>query len=90
MAFTDNCDLYIAIHEEGINRIITHIMRQRPSIFNYGEPSVVDNNNFLCSPIESTKDVKDLQTNKYIKKDFKNEYNDDNRDQILSNHHYFD
>jgi hypothetical protein len=34
--FTDNCDLYGAIHEDGINRVVRHIMRQRPSLFNYG------------------------------------------------------
>ena len=36
MAFTDNSDLYGAIHEEGINRVLRHVMRQRPSLFNYG------------------------------------------------------
>jgi hypothetical protein len=36
MAFTDNSDLYGAINEEGINLIAQHIMRQRPSLFNYG------------------------------------------------------
>ena len=30
MAFTDNCDLFVSIHEEGVNRIGWHIMRQRP------------------------------------------------------------
>ena len=32
MALTDNCDLYGAVHEDGVNRIIRHIMRQRPSL----------------------------------------------------------
>jgi hypothetical protein len=33
MAFTDNCDLFGAAHEHGANRVIRHIMRQRPSLF---------------------------------------------------------
>jgi hypothetical protein len=28
-AFTDNCDLFAAVHEDGINRVARHIMRQR-------------------------------------------------------------
>ena len=39
MAFTDNCDLYAAVHEDGINLIARHILRQRPSLFNYERPT---------------------------------------------------
>ena len=35
MAFTDNRELSCAVHEDGVNRVIRHIMRQRPSLFNY-------------------------------------------------------
>lgn len=31
MTFTDQCDLFGAIHEQGINLVVQHIMCQRPS-----------------------------------------------------------
>lgn len=31
MIFTDQCDLFGAIHEQGINLVVQHIMCQRPS-----------------------------------------------------------
>ena len=40
VALTDNCDIYAAINEAGINRVVRHAMRQRPSLFNYG--TVID------------------------------------------------
>ena len=36
MALTDKCDLFGAVHEKGVNRVTRHMMRQRPSLFNYG------------------------------------------------------
>ena len=57
MAFTDNCDLYAAIHEDGVNRVIGHIMRQRPSMFNYGTFAVASNNKMWCLFVEHTGDV---------------------------------
>lgn len=41
MAYTDYSDVYGALHEAGINRIITHLQRKRPSLFNYGTARVV-------------------------------------------------
>ena len=35
MAFTDRSDLFAAVHENGINATIGHLMWQRPSLFNY-------------------------------------------------------
>jgi hypothetical protein len=57
MAFTDNCDLYGAVHEDGINRVIRHIMRQRPSLFNYATLDVAANRELWCQPVEATPDV---------------------------------
>ncbi len=53
MAFTDNSDLYGAINEEGINRVVKHMMRLRPSMFNYGTELVEQNPELLCHPIEA-------------------------------------
>ncbi|MDQ7743230.1 hypothetical protein [Hydrogenophaga pseudoflava] len=33
MAFTDSCDVFASFHEDGFNRIIDHVRRQRPSLF---------------------------------------------------------
>jgi hypothetical protein len=52
MAFTDNCDLFASFHEDGFNRLISHAMRQRPSLFNYATASIVQNPQFLCEVIE--------------------------------------
>ena len=35
MAFTNHSGLFAAVHENGINATIGHLMRQRPSLFNY-------------------------------------------------------
>jgi hypothetical protein len=57
MAFTDLCDLYVAIHENGVNRMIDHITRQRPSMFNYGTADVAANREVWCANVEPTPDV---------------------------------
>jgi hypothetical protein len=57
MALTDNCDLFVAVHEEGVNRVVRHIMRQRPSLFNYASADVAANRELWCHRIDATKDV---------------------------------
>lgn len=53
MAFTSNCDLFVSVNEAGINQIVRHIMRQRPSLFNYGTEAVARNPKMLCAPIDA-------------------------------------
>ena len=57
MAFTDNCDLFASVHEDGVNRVIEHIVRQRPSLFNYATADVAGNRELWCNNPEFTKDV---------------------------------
>lgn len=57
MAFTDHCDLFVSIHEEGVNRIVGHIMRQRPSWLNFATPDVAANRELWCEIPEFTVDV---------------------------------
>ena len=57
MAFTDNCDLYGALNEDGINRVIWHIMRQRPSLFNYATAALAENRRLWCHRSDATEDV---------------------------------
>lgn len=57
MAFTDDCDLFASIHEDGVNRIVRHIMRQRPSLFNYATADVAANRELWCEIPEFSKDV---------------------------------
>ena len=58
MAFTDNSDLFGAVHEDGINLIIRHIMQQRPSMFNYGTADVAGNKELWCNKkLKFTDDV---------------------------------
>lgn len=51
MALTDNCDVFVSVNEAALNRLVTHVMRQRPSLLNLGSPSVVAHPALLCSPI---------------------------------------
>ncbi|MFN0104846.1 MAG: hypothetical protein ACKV2U_22530 [Bryobacteraceae bacterium] len=53
MAFTDNCDIFASFHEDGFNRIIHHVRRQRPSLFNYGTAEVANNRALLCKAIDA-------------------------------------
>ncbi|MGE0360906.1 MAG: hypothetical protein AB7H93_06060 [Vicinamibacterales bacterium] len=58
MALTDNCDLYAAVHEDGVNRAIRHLMRQRPSLFNYATADIAQNRELWCHrKIDVTGDV---------------------------------
>src|SRR4030042_1356291 len=57
MPFTDKSDLYAALNEDGINNVATHIMRQRPSLFNYGTALVAAKPELLCERIVATPDV---------------------------------
>lgn len=52
MPLTANCDVFAAIHDEGINRVAKHIMQRRPSLFNYATPSFIDRPELLCSKID--------------------------------------
>lgn len=53
MAFTDNCDIFGSVHEDGINLVVRHIMRQRPSLFNYATAFFKQADKLLCVPIEA-------------------------------------
>lgn len=60
MALTDHCDLYAAVHEDGVNLVAHHVMRQRPSLFNYATQYVADHSWLACSyPVDHTKDIDD-------------------------------
>ena len=52
MGFTDNCDIFASFHEDGFNQIISHVRRQRPSLFNYATADVAKNRELLCKAIE--------------------------------------
>jgi hypothetical protein len=57
MGFTDHCDLYGAVEEAGVNRVIGDIMRQRPSLFNYATEDIAHNSELWCAPVPHTPDV---------------------------------
>ena len=49
MALTDQSDIFASVTEDGLNRFAEHIMRKRPSLFNYGTQFVADNwQKLLC------------------------------------------
>lgn len=57
MALTDHCDVFASAHEEGMNRIVGHLMRQRPSLFNYGTAFFLLNPDRLCERIDAHPEV---------------------------------
>lgn len=57
MAFTDKCDLFASVNEDGINLVARHIMRQRPSLFNYATQYVKDHPQLACRFPDHTIDV---------------------------------
>lgn len=57
MALTDNCNLFFSVNEGGANRIVGHIMNQRPSLFNYATADVAANRELWCKVPEFTADV---------------------------------
>lgn len=68
MPYTANSDIYTAIHEDGIDRVIRHLMRKRPSLFHYGTENVTDSVAFtkrfsrftgLCAKIDHAPEVLD-------------------------------
>jgi hypothetical protein len=57
MAFTDHCDLYGAVHEDGVNKVFAHLARQRPSLVNYATADVAANPKLWCRDVPHTADV---------------------------------
>lgn len=58
MALTQNCDLYGALGEAGVNRAIKDLMLQRPSLFNYATKDIATNDRLWCAAVPCTHDVK--------------------------------
>jgi hypothetical protein len=57
MPFTENCDLYGAVLDAGVNRAISLIMAERPSLFNYATSDIVANPELWCAKVTHTVDV---------------------------------
>ena len=57
MSLTEKCDIYAAIHDAGINRVVKHLMQQRPSLFNFGTSFLASNPNLLCEKIIAVQEV---------------------------------
>jgi hypothetical protein len=57
MVFTANSDFYVAIQDAGINRLVEHVMRKRPSLFNYGTSLVASNPQLLCQQVNVAPEV---------------------------------
>ena len=57
MTYTSDCDFYVAVQDAGINRVLNHVMLQRPSLFNYGSVLPVTNPSPVCKPIQTVPQV---------------------------------
>lgn len=58
MAFTDHSDLFGSVHEDGLNLVLRHLMRQRPSLFNYATPEFHLRPELFCVEIDVDDRVK--------------------------------
>jgi hypothetical protein len=52
MTLTNNSELFSSVHEDAINNVAKHIMRQRPSLFNYGTAYIAARPELLCERID--------------------------------------
>ncbi|WP_148685695.1 hypothetical protein [Candidatus Nitrosocosmicus hydrocola] len=57
MSLTEKCDIYAAVHDAGINRVVKHLMQQRPSLFNFGTSFLASNPDLLCEKITAVPEV---------------------------------
>lgn len=57
MTFTQNSDFYVAVQDAGINRVIHHVMVQRPSLVNYGSILPATNPQPTCGAISTVPQV---------------------------------
>jgi hypothetical protein len=57
MALTSHSDFYVSVNDAGINRIVKHLMRQRPSLFNYGTSFVLRSSELFCQRIDAAPEV---------------------------------
>ncbi|HWQ49660.1 MAG TPA: hypothetical protein VN414_12100 [Methanosarcina sp.] len=57
MTFTQYSDIYVAVRDAGINRILFHIMVQRPSLFNYGSILPATGPSPICREIRTVPQV---------------------------------
>jgi len=54
MPLTSNCSIFGSFHEKGFNKIISHVMKQRPSLFNYATADLGEKGNSkLCHKISA-------------------------------------
>lgn len=53
MVYTTNCDIYIAVHENGINDLMGRLMSEVPSLFNFGSRYIATYPQFACNPIQA-------------------------------------
>ncbi len=59
MAFTDQSDFFGSVHEDAIDLVVRHLMRQRPSLFNYATPAFHTRPDLFCEPIDAARTVLD-------------------------------
>src|SRR5665811_1586446 len=57
MPYTQNCSVFAAIGEAGINAVILDLMSQRPALFNYATSAFNPPTKPLCNPIPAVGDV---------------------------------
>jgi hypothetical protein len=53
MAYTADCDIYVAVHENGINDLIARLMLEVPSFFNFGSSFIASYPQLACNPIQA-------------------------------------
>ena len=61
MAFTDRSEIYGAVHEAGVNLLLRHVMRQRPSLFTYATRFIAEKPELLCQRLEVSEMVHKYQ-----------------------------
>lgn len=51
MSLTNGRDIYVGVHEDGLNKLIQYLVKLRPRQFNYGTPLFVNDPKLCCVPM---------------------------------------
>jgi hypothetical protein len=53
MTLTQACDVFAAVQDSGIDRLVRHVFRQRPSLVNYASAGLARQPERLCRPVDA-------------------------------------
>jgi hypothetical protein len=53
VTLTQSCDVFVAVQDAGLDRLVRHVFRQRPSLVNYASAGLARQPERLCRPVDA-------------------------------------